>query len=367
MTFTKTSPARDHAGVAYQREEGPTVHLSENLVGRRLKDGWKVIEKVAVEEGMTGANFSIGYKAKQDSGREGFVKVLDISKASSEEDPARRLEEITTAFNFERDILQECRSMSRVVSALSEGTVTDIIEDRVEVAQYIIFELAESDLRQRALLQSYDNALNMRILHHVAIGLAQLHGRKIAHQDVKPSNILLFEEEGSKIADLGRSSISGRIGPHDEWDFPGDANYAPPELIYGQVSDDWNIRRRASDLFQLGSLVVFAFCGVGLRALLLRNTHRSHRPSAWSGTYDEVLAYLERYFRNTISQVTSHFPAECRADLQMAVVQLCCLDPRMRGHPKSRAEGNPYGLERYISLFNRLAITQEWQMRRGFQ
>lgn len=343
------------------------MHLTENLTGRRLADGWEVIERVAVKEGMTGSNFSIGYRAKQEGGREGFVKVLDISKAASEADPARVLQDLTTAFNFERDILQECSRMSRVVSALSEGIETESVDGRVEVAQYIVFELAESDLRRHALSRSFDVALNLRTLHHVATGLSQLHGKKIAHQDIKPSNILIFEEEGTKIADLGRSSISNRVGPHDKMAFPGDPNYAPPELIYGQVSADWNIRRRASDLFQLGSLIVFAFCGVGLRALLLNNTHPDHRPTAWSGTYGEVLAYLERYFRKTLAQVIPYFPADYRADLEAAVVQLCCLDPVMRGHPRSHETGNPYGLERYISLFNRLAIKQEWQMRRDFQ
>ena len=343
------------------------MHLTENLVGRRLDGGWSVVERVAVKGGMTGSNFSIGYKARQDRGREGFVKVLDISKASSKDDPARVLEEITTAFNFERDILQECSRMSRVVSALSEGTITERVEDRVDVAQYIIFELAESDLRQRALSRSFDVALSLRTLHHVAVGLAQLHSRKIAHQDIKPSNILLFEEDGSKIADLGRSSISSRVGPHDKLNYPGDPNYAPPELMYGQVSGDWNVRRRASDLFQLGSLVVFAFCGVGLGPLLWRNTDPGHKPAAWLGTYGEVLAYLEHYLGTTLAQVTPNFPADCRSELRAAVVQLCCLDPMTRGHPRNRAEGNPYGLERYVSLFNRLAVKQEWRMRRYLQ
>lgn len=343
------------------------MHLSENLVGRRLAGGWEVTERVAVKEGMTGSNFSIGYKAKQDDGREGFVKVLDISRASSEDDPARILEEITAAFNFERDILQECSSLSRVVRALDEGTVTENIGGKADVAQYIVFELAESDLRQRTFSKSFDGALNLRILHHVAVGLAQLHSRKIAHQDIKPSNILHFEEDGSKIADLGRSSISSRVAPHDELAFPGDANYAPPELIYKQVSTDWNVRRKASDLFQLGSLIVFAFCGVGLNRLLLGNTYAGHRPTAWSGTYGEVLGYLESYFRRTLAQIAPRFPDDCRTDLEEAVIQLCCLDPQMRGHPRSHNTGNPYGLERYISLFNRLAVKQEWQMRRVLQ
>lgn len=340
------------------------MHISERLEGRYLKDGWRVIERVPVQEGMTGSNFSIGYRAEQSGGRGGFVKVLDISKAmSSTEDPARLLEELTTAFNFERNLLQECSGLSRVVSALSEGAV----QEGVEVAQYIIFELAESDLRKLGLSLSFDNALNFRTLHNVAVGLSQLHGKGIAHQDIKPSNVLIFERDGSKIADLGRSSVSSKVGPHDLWRIPGDHAYAPPELIYRQVSDDWNIRRRASDLYQLGSLIVFAFSGVGLMPVLLRNTHRDHRPDAWSGTYGEVLGYLEGYFRNALDEVSPRFPAECRSDLTAAVAQLCCLDPRRRGHPRNHATGNPYGLDRFVSFFDRLAHRQEMRLTKVLQ
>ncbi len=316
---------------------------------------------------MTGSNFSIGYRAEQNGGRKGFVKVLDISKASLTEDPARTLQDLTTAFNFERDLLQECFDLSRVVSALSEGTISETVQERAEIAQYIIFELAESNLRQRLLFQTFDSALNLRTLHHVAVGLAQLHGRRIAHQDIKPSNILIFETAGSKVADLGRASISNKVGPHDGMQYAGDPVYAPPELLYGHVSNDWNVRRRASDLFQLGSLVTSAFCGIGFGRMLLDNTHPGHRPTAWSGTYGEVLGYLESYFRRTLAQITPRFPEDCRTDLEEAVIQLCCLDPQMRGHPRDHARKNPYGLERYISLFNRLALRQEWQMRRALQ
>lgn len=339
------------------------MQLCERLEGRTLEGGWVVADRVELEKGMTGSNFSIGYQVER-NGHQGFMKVLDISAALGMPDPAKALQDLTTAFNFERDILKACKGLSRVVTALDEGSVVEKLDDRVEVAQYIIFELAQSDLRKFMLTQQYDSALNLRTLHHVATGLEQLHARNVAHQDLKPSNVLLFGDEVSKIADLGRSSARASSGPHDDRKVPGDMNYAPPELLYGHVSADWDMRRRASDLYQLGSLAVFAFTGVGMTTLLNQHTHPSHRMTAWSGPYRELLGYLIEYFRLAMSTATPSFPEHCREKLCVAVSELCDPDPSTRGHPRNHATGDPYGLRRYVSLFNRLAVKEEMALKK---
>lgn len=342
-----------------------TADLPERLEGRQLKD-WRVIEKMQMADGMTGSSFSIGYKAERSDGRLGFIKALDLSKAEQTEDPARTLQYLTTAFNFERDVLATCKGMSRVVHILAEGIETELVDGRVQVAQYLVFELASTDLRKlRYTVSTFDIALSLRTLHHIATGLAQLHMRKIAHQDIKPSNILFFQGQGSKLGDLGRSSVRSRPGPHDELEVPGDLSYAPPELVYGHVSPDWDTRRRACDLYQLGSLAAFAFTGVGTTSLLNKHTHESHRPAQWSGDYPEVLPYLETYFREAILEIREHLPNPFVNDLTRALAELCHPDPNRRGHPRSRAIGSPYSLERYVSLFNRLALEAEHNLRRS--
>ena len=67
----------------------------------------------------------------------------------------------------------------------------------------------------------------------MAVGLKQLHGIKISHQDLKPSNVLLYNEGFvSKIGDLGRSLCADIDAPHDNGiNFPGDFTYAPPEYL----------------------------------------------------------------------------------------------------------------------------------------
>ena len=98
------------------------------------------------------------------------------------------------------------RHMNRIVEALADGSV-EVDQSPLGIVQYLIFEDADCDLRVRLhLLGRLEIAWKLRSLHHVATGLNQLHGQQIVHQDVKPSNILVFNEKNSKIADLGSAS-----------------------------------------------------------------------------------------------------------------------------------------------------------------
>src|SRR5262249_27237780 len=130
-------------------------------------------------------------------------------------------------------------------------------------------ELADSgDVRKYLdVAARFDSAWVLRSLHHVATGLRQLHSAGIAHQDVKPSNVLVFDAKISKVADLGRASSQGESPPHEDHHIAGDPEYAPPELCYHHVVPDWNQRRLGCDAYLLGSMVVFFFgrCSVQSR------------------------------------------------------------------------------------------------------
>ena len=120
--------------------------------------------------------------------------------------------------------------------------------------------------------------------------LQQLHSVQIAHQDLKPSNVLVFDDQHSKLADLGCASENETICPRDTLDCAGDYTYAPPELLYRQVSSDWRTRRLGCDMYLFGSMVVFFCTGVSMTHLLLARLAREHFYQNWSGTYKEVLS-----------------------------------------------------------------------------
>jgi hypothetical protein len=339
---------------------------AQQLLGMTLDGGWKVVQEIPFSPGRTGGNFSHGYIVEGTGGEKAFLKALDYSRALKAPDPAKVLQALTEAYNFERRVLERCRDkrLDRVVMAIADGTV------RVagEPVQYLVLELAEGDARALANAgKRFELAWMLRTLHHIATGIAQLHREGIAHQDVKPSNVLAFDNGRlSKLGDLGQAAYVGHTPPHDKYVVQGDPAYAPPELLYGYVDPDWNRRRFGCDAYLLGSMVVFFFTGVGMTALLRQELHPAHAwrtpftTGGWTGDYAGVLLYVRDAFGRVMSYVSSQLAEEVRGELTVAIRQLCEPDVALRGHPNNRVgRGSQHSLERYISLFNLLASKAE--------
>lgn len=328
---------------------------AEMLLGLELEGGWKVIDRHKPPTRTTGGRHSIGYIVESDDGRLAFLKALDYSAAFQHPDTPRQLQAMTSAFNYERDLLDRCARMNRIVTALADGTVYK--DSWKYPVNYLIFEWAEKDSRTALNnVQQFDIAWCLRTLHHVAVGLQQLHYGQIAHQDIKPSNVLIFDDKMTKIADLGRASLRGHTGPFDELDFPGDKKYAPPELLYEHINPDWVARRLASDMYQLGSLIMFFFTRVGTTASILTNLDPCHSPAYWSGTFPDVLPYVQQAFILGLNGMKADLPNELKDYITRMISELCEPDPEKRGHPINRTQiGNEYGLERYITRLNLFA------------
>jgi serine/threonine protein kinase len=205
-------------------------------------------------------------------------------------------------------------------------------------------------------------SIGLTALHNVANGLRQLAGGQIAHQDMKPSNVLKFPGGTFKVCDLGRASLKGRIAPHDTFQVAGDQGYAPPELLYGQIDPEFVVRRWGCDAYLLGSLAAFLVCGAPMTALLIDELHASAWPKAWNGTYAAVLPQVRAAFARAMERIALEIPGAVpyREELLLCIRQLCDPDPAVRGHPQTRAtlagSGNVYDLERYVSIFDRLGM-----------
>src|SRR5437016_4919145 len=167
---------------------------AQRLLGKTIDGGWTVVTHLQPKAGATGGYFSEGYIVQSAAGGKAYLKALDYSAAMRSADPARILQGMTEAYNFERDVLSKCRNnkLDRIVTALGDGSITVDPEDPIGVVQYIIFELADGDVRSfLGTAARFDTAWVLRTLHHIATGLQQLHGQDIAHQDLKPSNVLV--------------------------------------------------------------------------------------------------------------------------------------------------------------------------------
>lgn len=349
------------------KSEAERPKPAESLAGVPLPNGWRVVRPLSPPAGHTGGFFSYGYVVENEDGRTGYLKALDFfDPLYYSDDPAGELLSLTESFVYERDLLERCAAgrLSRVVQSLDHGTVRveGFGEGVVATVQYLIFELAEGDVRTKLdLLDEMELAWALRSLHHVANGLRQLHALEVAHQDLKPSNVLLFDNgTSSKIGDLGRGSYRRAPAPHEDAIVAGARAYAPPELLYRSPPADWRARRFGCDAYLLGSMVVFFFTGLSATALLLKHMPPELHYLKWHGEYADVLPHLQQAFGELLAYLEPNIPGPVRDVLLTAVKELCEPDPSKRGHPKNRMpHGNPYSLERYVSRFDLAARRAE--------
>lgn len=331
------------------------IRPRDALQGLELDGGWTVERSLRRSRNGSGSIFSSGYEVRNRDGRTAFLKAIDFYEAGFAPDPARVLEPLIESFNFERDLLSRCRdrNLDRVVRYISDGKVML----NGHAVQYLILELAEKDIRgQIDSLDRLDLAWQLKMLHQMATGLRQLHGSRIAHQDLKPSNVLVFGNT-CKLGDLGKASHPEFSPPHEEDNSPGDRTYSAPELLYGHVISDWKKRRFGADLYLLGSMIVFMFTRTSMTSLIQHELEHFHHWQLWKGSYEQVLPFVRDAFGRALLRVENEIPDTVRGDLMRMIRQLCDPDPEVRGHPRNR--GVPYELERYINELNLLARRAE--------
>jgi eukaryotic-like serine/threonine-protein kinase len=331
----------------------PPAELLEGLV---LDNGWAVGRLIPKTIAQTGGVFSCSYRVAKPDGHCAFLKAMDYTSALNSSDPATALNLLTNAFLFEREVLQECaeRKMSRIVRAI-DGGKTSVGGQTVE---YLIFEEAKGgDIRKYLDTAAQFNLVwTLTCIHNICVGVRQLHIASIAHQDLKPSNVLYFPGEGEKLGDLGRAWHKSKSSPHDVLDFAGDRSYAPPELLYRYLDPDESDRRFGADFYLVGSMIVFLFMGLRASQILISALNPTHHPRVWPGTYDDVLPYLKHAFADNLAMVSARFPdPSLRAEIIDVLGQMCDPDIRTRGDQAHRAKyGSRFALERFVSRFDRL-------------
>jgi serine/threonine protein kinase len=326
-----------------------------------------VLQRIEAPPDATGGNFSTCYRAQRDD-RQAFLKAIDIHKVLRQH-PGQLMavmQHVSGAYLHEKKLLDAClsRRMDRVVQTIDSGEELLEIGDPTSVVFYLVFEVAEGDIRK--VLNSATPELDLgeifRVLQCVAVGIKQLHSGEIAHQDLKPSNVLSFvENDGSiaRISDLGRASTPSASMDHDTAPCPGAKSYWPPEAIFDGAQPDWD-GRRACDLYQLGSLMLFLLTGVSTTAALINGLPMAYVPYSFGGPYEGTFEDALPVLRSTLNDVCDSFPDLEDQELHSRVLrifrELCAPDAMERGHPRNRRPGHDRrSVERYVSEFDLLA------------
>jgi len=332
---------------------------SELLTGCVINE-WLVIEPLQTFQGQTGGFFSRGYIV-QKNGSRAFLKAMDLHGPMKQ--GLKAIENATRQFNFELELQSLCRDkrLANIVKLLENGEyqVKNMPSDDelLNKVYYLIFELADGgDIRRELNFNKCkSDSWKAFVLHRVAVALTQLHKNDIAHQDLKPSNVLSFRNENEyKLSDLGRSSSKKHAAPTDICPFPGDYNYAPPEYHYGFIPSDYHDRRYGSDAYLLGSMISFLYCGLGAINLTMMNLPKNYQEE--TGSFSDVLPFLINAHTKSLLYLKPNFPSEQADALAEIYFQLCHPDPQVRGHPVTRSlPGKQIGLERYVSRFDLIA------------
>ena len=339
-------------------------NASENLEGLTLDTGWRVGPRVQKAPGATGGFFSVCYTVTKD-GEECFLKAFNFSKFLSlarQHGQNRQIIDVIgdmiTAYRYERDLSALCknRRITKVVFVKDAGEQI-VTGYPITLVPYLVFDIADGgDVRsQLSFASALESEWKLRSLHSVAVGVKQLHGIDVSHQDLKPSNVLLFSGE-SKIGDLGRSTCRTLDSPMKDEPFAGDYSYAPPEILYGAHESDWRKRSFACDTYLLGSLIVYYFSGLTMTALLRKNLDDAVSWERHRGSYSEVQPYVLNAFSRALDEFDQSIQDDFLSrELRPMVTNLCHPVPSKRAYGPGNVAGTALSMERVISRLDFLA------------
>jgi serine/threonine protein kinase len=342
---------------------------AESLGGATLDGGWEVIKQIG-SSSTEGRYLSIGYEVTNGEGKKAFLKAFDYTLALEQKDPARALHDLTEAFTVERDILKQCAGskLRRVAFHITDGTIKLEGFGGYGQVSYLIFDSSNGDIRkEKELWKEFDLSWCLRSLHQTAVGLQELHTLGIAHQNLKPSKILVFPEIGCKVSDLERASHR-YIEPSEKENFTPAAGYLPPEQWYGWHTGKDFTERFMADLYQLGSLIFFFFLGCSATQAIEMKLSKNHRKSFEKTEFLQDLPYIRQAFGEVLSDLSKsldeYAPSQAEEILRIASL-LCEPDPNQRGDKRvlSYAHVPQYDLQPFISRFEVIAHKAELKLK----
>ena len=135
----------------------------------------------------------------------------------------------------------------------------------------------------------------------LARAVAALHRRSVIHRDIKPDNVILTEDGGLKLIDLGVARLP-RVPEFADHEIPGTPSYMAPELFDGERGNE------ATDQFALGVTL--------------------YRMLTGRYPYGEVEAFSRPRFGAPVPP--SRHRAEIPAWLDAVILKAVAADPRQR-------------------------------------
>ena len=334
---------------------------------------WEIKRLLHTGPQQSGGNFGVGYVVYDERNKlERFLKVVDFRKRLS--DPSK-LAQLLNEAQFEVDIHRYCgeRRMSKVVQMVSHGDL--IFKRRSDGEEYsficIVMERGEGDIKNHVdYAPNQSPYWKLCVLRDVSLAIAQIERANLAHNDVKPSNVIRFQSNGDehsvKLGDIARAVRKDGQGPFDGLEWAGDPGHKPIEVLYGWKEPEWQDRRTAADAYMLGNLIAFLFIGASLTERIVNSLPQQYHPFAHAADYRQVLPIIKHTWSIIVkNQIAPAFPDAIRAELESILCWLTEPDPQIRGDEAARRSG-VVGMDRIHSRLVRLAQKTRIQERLGF-
>lgn len=326
------------------------------LTGRILPNGWKVNERVRQPAGISSGKNSVCYYVTSNGGEKAFLKAFDYLSHMQYASAVDSIYEATRNYRYERGLLQTClnEELSLIAKIVDHGGIHLGEDDRSSLVQYLIIERADCDVRP--FVGHVQNSRMSRILsmmHQATVATQQLHSINVAHQDIKPGNVLIFGRTVVKLGDLGRATQFKNPSPYDHYLVAGDPEYSPPELLYRELPNDWETRRLGCDFYMLGNLIYFMSTGASLNAMLREKLDQNLWYDRCSDSYDKVFPAVQSCFLQCIDELRATTHPSIASDVASLVKQLCNPSPEERGLPMNRGY-NRFSLRRFVSRLDLL-------------
>jgi serine/threonine protein kinase len=332
----------------------PQVSPALSLLGQELGQ-WKVVQSLHANPADTGGHFSHPYIVENQSKQRAFLKAMDLHQCFGPGiDTSAAISATTLAYQHERKLAEICKEnrLSRIVKILDAGQLGDKPDNLV---LFIIFELVDKNLRRALTSGELSLLYSLTLFHNVVVATQQVHRVNIAHQDIKPSNILVDAVRGGLLADFGRSSHREISVEHDKCACAGDLWYGPPELLHQHSPPNWDDRRTGCDIYLLGSLLFSMFQQTSLTTFMFHRIPSTLRPSFGSTSavvYEDALPYWQNAFGEALFLLRQGLAGVPIADELVGWVSLLSNpDYKLRKVPHSRR--GRFDLQGFVSKIDR--------------
>jgi len=214
------------------------------------------------------------------------------------------------------DFSRKLQNEAKIIAGLNHENIVKVYDiEHLYRTVFIVMEyldgMALDEMLDRLPRLEFRRMLDLFL--QVCNGLSYAHGKGIIHQDIKPANIFVQENEVAKILDFG---LACPTGSEDAIDLPGTPFYMAPEQIEGDKVD------ARTDIYSLG---ITAFeMATGQRPFPENNVQQLLRSHCEEPLPDprSLNSDLPQEFCNFISRATEKDPDQRYESIAWAVDDL---------------------------------------------